>query len=81
MNKIWQILLVSPERFGKDLTLQCINIYRVLLQQEKNNLHTLTLNKLTAVQHKQEVTSSMYSRRSKAFLKSYSLARLFSSQI
>lgn len=81
------ILLISPERFAEDLTFQRVSVHSVLLQHRKIHVRRhRTAVKTDRSKHKQSsinrgVTSSMYSSRSRAFLKSYSLARLLSSQM
>lgn len=77
------ILLVSPQRFTEDLTLQRVDVHVVLLQHQHRKSATVNCHELdrSNLEHTGWVTSSTYSSRSRAFLKSYSLARLLSSQM
>ena len=77
------ILLVSPQRFTEDLTLQRVDVHVVLLQHQHRKSATVNCLELdqSNLEHTGGVTSSTYSSRSRAFLKSYSLARLLSSQM
>lgn len=80
-----RLLLISSQHFGKDLAFQGIDVHVVFLQHRKPWQRSDRIDPEAEHQFKvrlrQKVTSSMYSSRSRAFLKSYSLARRLSSQM